>query len=300
MSQFEQVALALAEDMPEVQTDFAATAVRMLAEAYSREATLAREQAMADRRDLLGWSAEVEQYADQLYYALEEIEAGYPVYFTAVPSSPLTVRVAEQAVILNHPRADQQLAFERAVLAEFCSRRDCEYYRPALPGRGDYGGGAAADIPVQDGSGPAVRETPRPIPLSSGRVQPKWAFTRQGQDCSQDGLQVRFPAAMDLGGARLTCEQFLREAIALADELRTQQWQGVSLEWEALELRALPGQPEHQLRLNRSGDTVYAILPVINSSPGLLADLRPWLRGQVAGERVALALEAAAYGWVPR
>ena len=54
------------------------------------------------------------------------------------------------------------------------------------------------------------------------------------------------------------------------------------------------------MRLNAAGDSILVTLPLIYGSPGLLEDLKPWLRYRVgAGEEVQLRLDAADYGWLP-
>ena len=67
----------------------------------------------------------------------------------------------------------------------------------------------------------------------------------------------------------------------------------MDVDWDNLALQAMPGQPQAQVQLNRAGDTVLAVLPVIQRSPGLLADLLPWLQARAYGMPLpALELKA--------
>jgi hypothetical protein len=50
--------------------------------------------------------------------------------------------------------------------------------------------------------------------------------------------------------------------------------------------------------LNGLGDSVLLSTPLLFSSPGLLKDLKPWLRGQSSGSvGVTVQLNAADYSW---
>jgi len=279
LSRFYRTVLSLTEAPPQQQADFASAALSLLAEVYMAEADLAQaeaeEGAGAARAKLLGWSFAVNQYANQIILVLEDIEQGFPVALSAAREGAVSVTVASRALILGHPRADQQAVFEQQILSDFCARNDCK-------------------------SMTAQASAPEPIPVSAARFKPAWAFTESGPVCSHDGIELRFGKVAQLGALRGVCEQMLLEATVLATEIAWQRRHGVTVDWDLLLISATPQRPEHLVRLNAAGDTILVTLPLLYGSPGLIDDLKPWLHYRADGtEPVNLLLDAASYGWVP-
>jgi hypothetical protein len=275
-SRYQRTAQSVAASTPEIQADFATSGLSELAEVYMAEADLARKQAAElDRkgRKLLGWSRAVDQYANQLMLVMEDIKLGFPVQLIHSKAESLTVRVAGRAIILSHPRADQQTALEQRILQHFCARNDCQ----ALTANAE----------------PAV-----PIPVTASRVVPAWTFTDSGPVCAHEGIQVRFSNTQYLARYRATCQQLLQEAMTLADEIAWQQRHGVTVQWSILLVRPIPHRPEHLVQLNESGDSILAVLPLIHGSEGLLDQLKPWLGDRSSNDSQQLIyLDAASYGW---
>ncbi|MBP6683440.1 MAG: hypothetical protein KA159_08985 [Halioglobus sp.] len=283
LSRFERTVAYLQRAPAEQQTDFAITALAELVAVYMAEADLARAGSArpggSPRSTLQGWAVAVDEYANQLLRVLDEVEQGQAVSLRLSHLGPAVVTVADRVVILGHPRADQQGAFEQQVLADFCSRHDCG--------------------PVTTAA--ATNARPEPIPVTVVRVNPVWAFAATGQTCSIDELQVFFNNSSNRNIATLRgiCEQFVQELAALANELAGQQGYGVAIDWDGLALTATPGRPEHLVRVNAAGDSVLVTAPLLFASPKLLADIRPWLAARVGGKPApAVRLDAASYGWL--
>ena len=172
LSRFERTVAWLQRAPAEQQTDFSLAALAELAAVYMAEADLARAGSASPegspRPGLLGWSVAVDEYANQLLLVLDEVEQGQAVSLRLSHLGPAIVAVADRVVILGHPRADQQGAFEQQVLADFCSRHDCG--------------------PVTTAAATSAR--PEPIPVTVVRVNPVWAFTASGQTRTMAGLVV--------------------------------------------------------------------------------------------------------------
>jgi len=280
-SRFERTVAYLQDAPAAQQTDFAIAALAELVAVYMAEADLARAGSAqpqgSPRAALLGWSIAVDEYANQLLLVLDELEQGQPVALRTGRPGPAVVTVAGHAVILGHPRADQQGAFEQQVLTDFCSRHDCVTAT------------AAAATTAQAES----------IPVTVVRVNPLWTFTASGPVCSIDGMEVAFNSNSNIGTLRGICEQFVQELAALANELAGQRRHGVALEWDDLLVTATPGRPEHLVRVNAAGDSVLVTVPLLFGSPNLLADIKPWLAARVGGEAApTVRLDAAKYGWL--
>ena len=277
VSRFQRTVTYLQDAPPQEQADFALTALAELAAVYMAEADLARAQAPGQdqrgRARLWSWSVAVDQYANQLLLLMDDVEQGYPVVLRPGQHGDVTVTVADRVVILGHPRPGQQAAYEQRVLMDFCSGHDCE--RMTL-----------------------TDARPDPIPLSAARANPLWTFTDRGPVCSNGGLEVHFSSTENLSTLRHLCEQLAVETAALASELSWQTRHGVEIDWDGLAMSATPGRPEHLLRVNAAGDSILLTMPLLYASEDLLADIKPWLHSQVAGDgSAAVRLDAADYGW---
>lgn len=276
-SRFHRTALYLQDASPSEQGAFATQALAQLAEVYMAEADLARTQAAAEqasgRAKLLSWSIAVDQYADQLMLLLEDVDEGYPVTVMLGREGTVTVSVAGRAVMLGHPRSDQQAAYEQRVLSDFCTANDCKRMT-------------------------VMAAEPKPIPVSAARVNPDWTFTEHGPVCAHGGIELHFGSSQNLAIFRSTCEELLQEAATLAAEIAWQNRHGVAVDWTALRITATPRRPEHLVHLNAAGDSVLLTLPLFFGSPGLLQDIGPWLRDRWSDEGPAtVQLRAASYGW---
>lgn len=278
-SRFQRTVLGLETAPDEWRSEFADVALMHLAEIYLGEADLARSEReeSLNAAKLDGWSRAVADYADQLILVQQDVETGFPVEVFARFPDEASLRVAGRTVILNHPRADQQAAYEQGVLLDFCGRRDC--FSLTAPD-------------VEPGN------RPEPIPVSVPVVTPQWRFTERGAVCSLNSFQLRFGQASDLTSARLLCTQLLQEMTMLAMEIRWQQRHGVAANWDVIAIKATPQRPQHMVILNEGGDTLLLSLPVLHAQPALLKDLHPWFHAIVGGKMPgALALDASTYGW---
>jgi len=274
-SRFSRTIVFLGDAAPGVKAEFATTALTELAEVYIAEADLARKQAeeAGGNAKLLGWSRAVDQYASQLMLVLEDVELGYPVALAPGAHGGASVTVADRSIILGHPRPGQQAAFEQRILLDFCGRNDCTLL--------------------------TARDTSElPIPVSASQVKADWSFTQRGPVCSHAGIALQFDSAVNLAQSRALCAQFLQEAETLASEIAWQQRHGVSVDWDALQIRPTPQRPQHLVLLNEAGDSILATLPLVHGSPALLHDIKPWLKTRYSGKRTgSLSLRAADYGW---
>jgi hypothetical protein len=274
-SRFERTVAALQDDTTGQGVAFASIALARLADAYAAEARLAREQARgADQgTHLRGWSVAVDGYARQMLLLLEDINQGYPVRMIVGNEAAPAVTVADRTVIISHPRPSQQSAFEQEILREFCASHHCDYTT-------------------------AEERAEEPIPVFSRLVKPAWSFTQDGPSCSHQGITVYFSSERNLANSRAICEQLMREAELLADEMAWQYRHAVSIDWQGLAIAATPGGPEHMVRLNGAGDVLLVSVPLLYSTPALLPELIPWVQGQIGDRKeIDVELDAVTYGW---
>jgi hypothetical protein len=270
-SRFVRTVLTLQDSSPELRSEFAATALSHLAGAYAAETRLARRSDQGAR--MRAWSATVEQYASQLQLLLDDVELGLPVNLTLEGDESLAIAVGDRTVIVSHPRLSQQGALEQGILKDFCARQDCGDIQPD----------------------PRSQE---PISASYAYIRPNWNFTERGTDCSHHGITVHFRSDQSTTHARVICEQFLQEVLLLADELAAQQRHAVEVQWGQLEIQSSPDRPEHTVRLNALGDSILATVPLLQSTPGLLQQVLPWLRQRLENSpQVTIEIDAASYGW---
>ncbi len=266
---------ALAAAPAATRTQFAALALTELVETLLAEADLARREAADSdgQAKLLDWAAAVEAYAEQLLTVLQSLEQGAEPALRIHDGDTVAVDTGAQVVLLAHPRAAQQRAFEQRLLQAFCSRQLCRELTLQYPGA-------------------------EPIPLTAGGVRPAWSFTRDGPRCAYLGLQLQFGAETDPGQARLLCEQLVTELAQVTRLIEEQQRHGVRVDWPGLSMTPLDDGERHLLNLTSQGDVAVAALPLLYSTPGLLENCLPWVRARLAGqEGFSLLLRAAGYNW---
>lgn len=279
-SRFQRTLLSVQRADTEVRAEFAVITLSELSAALSAEIDLVETEMAqgAAQAKLRGWVLAVGQYLRELEQVRGAVEQGFAVRLSLGPGNQPEVWVDDRAIIAVHPRPGHQALLEQAILAEFCSTRDCARFT------------AAAAI--------AAPEDGEPIPVSRGAVRPAWRFDATGPVCELRGLSVLFSASSDLGRNRALCEQFLLEAVRLVDEIAWQRRHGVEVDWRGLAMSTFPGRPGQVLRLNGAGDSIMVSMPVIHGTEGLLARLTPWIRGEMGqGTRTPMALNAAELGW---
>lgn len=273
-SRFERTvgALAASEDA-ELQARFASVALLELTETYLAEAGLARRQARdsENKRALLSWAGAVDRYAMQLLPLVEAVEAGAPVTLQRHPKEVPSLSVSGRAVLLAHPRLEQQPAYEQAVLSRFCRGDTCSELM------------AVKTAPL----------APMPAPVNLS-----WEFGPGNAACVYHNLRVRFPGTANLNTRRELCAQLMRELEALASELARQPALGVMVEWDQLRITSLSGRPGHLVRLNRAGDSALLELPLMAATPEVIDAVAPWLRGRfAAGGAPGVTLSVTELGW---
>lgn len=258
-----------------MRAEFALAGLAELYEVYSGEADLAKNQAQnqLDGGKLLGWSYSVYRYANEILGAIDAIEQRSEVTLVKVERDYVTVKVAGYSYILSHPRSDQQAAFEQRVLNQFCIIHDCS------------GLSQAGNSPVR---GTLGTEKPSPV----------WQFRENGAVCSMRGMDLYFADMSRLAGARDLCTRFMGELLTLAGELIWQRQYSVEVDWGFMDISDTPDSPVHIVQLNAQGDAAMLTVPLLWSTPGLLTQLKPWLRATVNGEKVnKVLLKAADFGW---
>lgn len=248
-------------------------------EIYIAEADLARNEAHESKSaKLKGWAAAVEQFNDDLFLVIEDLEVGFPVAFSIHPHGPAVVLVGGRTVLLTHPRADQQVSYEQRVLVEFCRRNNCDELT-------------------------AVRAPPEPIPVSVIAKNPVWSFTENGPVCfSIDGdIRVQFPSIEHLPLFRDQCRQFLHELRALELDMRWQKRHGVTIEGNRIEIEQQALGIEHRVKLNTTGDSVLITLPLLYGSPAVLKQVGPWISDRIVnGAKQVLRIDAVDINWESR
>lgn len=277
-SRFVRTALALQSAPATDRTQFASIALAELAATYLAEADLARQESMtlSDGLKLRSWSSAVYGFAGELIAVQQQVDEGVPVEMRHLHGQVIGVSTEERTVILTHPRSDQQQTFERLVLQDFCSLRDCQSLTSQLD-----------------------EQEWQTRPAGPDRVIPKWDFSESGPICSHSGIQLRFTSMAKLSKKKLRCSELMQEAETLARELNRQRRHAVQVDWERISIQAAPGRSLHLVTLNPSGDSILTPLPLIKSTPALLSQLTPWLqyRYNQLEEQPVIELDAQRYGW---
>lgn len=276
-SRYRRTTSALVDAPDDWRSDFARRSLLLLAEIYLAESELARYEAAAsgnaEAAKLRGWSKAVESYGEQLLLVLEDVELGFPVDVLPLGDGGVALRIAERAVMLNHPRVTEQIMLEQQLLSTFCAARDCQRLTPTA--------------------------APEPIPMTPPTVSVDWQFSQSGPVCHAGSISIQFPPNADLTRQRPLCTQLLQELLSLELELRWQIRHGVIVDYPNLAISATPGKPDHLVILNPRRDSILLSLPVLAGTDGLLPVVSAWLERRIAGDerQAELILNSADFPW---
>ncbi|MDG2046129.1 MAG: hypothetical protein P8J79_02855 [Halioglobus sp.] len=274
-SRFYRTVHYLQDASPQLRGQFATIALTQLIDGYLEEARLVNEEsrtagAQANARS---WSLAVSHYANQIPLLLDDIALGLPVRLTEVEDKSLAITVTDRTIILNHPRFDQQHALEHGILLEFCALYPCAQF---------------------------MRRDTEPVAIAASRVhvRPHWTFTARGAVCAYQGIEVQFKNGKNLAASRAICNQFLQEAISLANEISWHQALAVPIQWSEFEIQATAGGAEHLVRLNGLGDVAAVTVPLLYANQRLFEHILPWARQWLAHRQEAsIQLKAHHYDW---
>lgn len=274
---FDRTVAAVQKSSQDDRVDFATIALRELVETYMAEADLARKEGSENNnnRKLVGWADSVDRFAAQMLIVLEDAGTGYPVDLSKTASGAVGLTVADRMIVLAHPRADQQRAYERRVLAEFCTSKNCTEL--------------TLDNDEQD---------PSLFPIVSAR--PLWSFTKDGPICisNEDEIEIQFLARHNMSAIRTQCLQLLSELSALRYEISWNIRRGVSVHWDKVALLTTPEKPEHLVVLNDTGDSTLLVLPLLYANPAILENFGRWLSSKTNNRQSnKLQIEAKNIVW---
>jgi hypothetical protein len=270
-SRIEAVALSLI-NKPAAQGEFAIVALSEMALSLAAETDLARQQMQSSPQPgpLMRWVVAVERYIDELLRLSDVIDAGATTTIARGPDGLLSLRVGGQSVMLSAPRNELQSSFEQRIVAQFCL---------------DY----ACHKSAGNAHGPAMVSVGTP---------PRWSFG-DGVEPSchtDDGLALQFETMSSLGQKRQFCVALISELRAIARGIAREKARGVQIGWQHLAIYRIPGLDTYQLDLNRTGDSLQLAIPLSGAIPGLLAQVRPWLRARSENRQYTLVLQQAE-GW---
>jgi hypothetical protein len=274
---FNRTVAAVKKSSQKDRVDFATVALRELVETYMAEADLARKEGSEnnENRKLVGWADSVDRFAGQMLIVLKDADTGFPIDLSKTASGAVGLTVADRMIVLAHPRADQQRAYERRVLAEFCSGKNCTELTQSNDERD-------------------------PPSFSNVSVSPLWSFTTVGPVCisNEDGIEIQFPANQNMSLIRSACLQLLSEISSLRYEISWHIRRGVTIHWENLVLLTTPEKPEHLVVLNDTGDSALLVLPLLYANPAVLENFGKWLSSKPNNRQsTKLLIEAKSIVW---
>ena len=255
------LALAVANAHAMLRVDLAQIALTELAATYDDEAMRARQdmRTRAKKPGLGRWSAQVQSLAQDYRLLAESISQNTSIDINIGAENSLYLTIDGRLVAVSSPRMNEQAAFERSIIAQFCALNRCD---------------ELLDMPV---AAPAETVVDR-----GGST--RWSFSQNaGPVCEgPDGLQFQFNNMDNLGRKRDVCARTVAELGTLTAALATKLEFGVRIDWERIMIRSLPGGDE-QVTLNREGDYIQQSLPTLAQRRDLFRLVRPWLAAKAKG-----------------
>lgn len=283
-----RLARGLAEAPPEVRAQFARTALEEMAAAYDAEAQRVWHGKRVSHRDrdARRWAAHTEAYAERLAALADAVTPATDVEIRRTAAHEVELVLPATSIIVSGPRIAEPGHLAERILARFCALQDCAALapEPTRMASGAAGQTTPAGQSEATGDGNTADGTPAPPP----RVAAVWTFSdRRGPTfTTADGLEFLFPDLRDLVRRREACAQVAAELRTLAEQLAQARARGVAIDWDALEVRALPGANDDYVRLNRDGEYLRLPLPALARAPTLLGLARHWLEAAATGRHV--------------
>lgn len=260
VSRLNELALAIVDEHVVMHTDLAQIALNELAATYEDEATRARQDARANKPGLWRWAAAVQNLATEYRTLAGSITMSTPIDIGIGPENSLFLTIDGRLVAVSSPRMNEQAAFERKIITQFCALNRCEDLLAA-----PMAAAAAPDIDHHNGN-------------------TRWSFSQNtGPVCaSTDGLQFQFTSMENLGRKRQVCALTVAELDALATAIAGEVTDGARVDWNRLAIHSLADGDE-QVTINGVGHYVRLPLPILAERRELLELVRPWLAAKVRG-----------------
>jgi hypothetical protein len=260
-----QLARGLHDSPQPMRSDFAWLALTRMAEFYNEEAARARRETRHTSRagDASRWAAAVEDYARKMSSLADSITSATDIVINVDITNSVYVYVDGQPVIVTGAIGGQQSVYEQQLMERFCTLYICEELLPEL----EY---SERDIPG------AVLDTDESTAY--------WSFSQYaGPVCmTDDGLEFQFQQMSDLGEKRVACTRAVAELSELARAITRSIKQGVSVDWDALQVLHAPGDEPQWVKLAARVE-IRLPLPLLVENPELLGLVRPWLKARVHG-----------------
>jgi len=248
--------------------DFVRTALYEMADLYEEEAR--RSNASEDGKSIAyRWTDTTMAYANDLYRAADNIDAGSTLDVALEDSGELMLVVDGKPFLLSSPVLDKPLLLDERIINRVCEEFSCNMDATALEK-------AANKRTIVIDADWVIMEDRPPVYVTT------------------DGLHFVFQVLSNRAAKQIACLKLIREIELLAGSLREAAQKGVPVDSDQLTIQPLYGSYDYRVRLNRFGDTIYIKLPELNHVQDWVAQIRPWLRARMEGRKLEHYLQADA------
>ena len=255
-----RLASTLESESALVRADFAAVALSEMIAAYELEfdkLNLSGQVSRAEFAKQTRWARAVQQYLDDIYAALDDLNAGAPVELLVSLPAAVQLMIGDRLVAISSPRMDKAQILEQQIVQTYCDDFLC-----------------ASDL----------QEVSVPAP-SYFEKRGIWRFM-SGEGSvyeTADGLEFMFTDLGERYRKEQIClqvaEELNRLSIALADAHR----QGRIIDMQALRVISSRHGGDQLVVLSASGDDVSVYLPALLNAPIVVEVAREWIAARSEG-----------------
>lgn len=264
-SRLGQLALRINQQGIAVRQDFARVAIEEVVISLRMESELAQLQTQHMSKNRR-WSMATRHYARQLAIAAQTLLDNSQVTLSVGREETVFIYLDDRIVILSNPRVEEQASMERRIIERFCSTQDCQAWQ--VPGA------STASVTM-------VRQSPA------------WSFGDGGNySCSNgEGLSLEFADMQQMAGKKAFCQQVFGELFTLVSALQARLHQGEKIDWEGLEIAAVPGDDHQRVSLGSHAEAMWLVLPTCAAQARLFSRIQPWIKSRTYGDTSVLVIE---------
>lgn len=241
---------------------FTKTALTQMAMLYEQEAVKSRQEDASSARQNFKksrWRQSALEYAEQLRQVSDQINSSSEIVLYIEEYGEPTIVIDGKPFILTSPDMKKSGLLYTAIVEELCTKEIC-----------------GQDIKKQDSEKDKIKIV----------INAKWKISamEQPEFFSEDGLHFVFNDLKDRKKKQEICLQIMRELRLISDTFMEISREGVSIDWDVLELELISGTYGHKVIINHFGDSLMMDLIYLGQIETLPREAFPWMQARVEGQ----------------
>ncbi len=243
---------------------FTKTALHQMAVMYDAEAVKSSAEKLSGAGGNFQksrWSYAAVEYAEKLRMVSQYINQATEIELYIEEYGEPTLVIDGKPYILGSPNLKKSDLLYAAIVEDLCTQGIC----------------------LQDDEAKEIRDDKLRIIIEA---EWKMDVDSKPEYFSEDGLYFVFNNIQDRHRKQEICLQIMREFRLIAESFREIFNQGISIDWDALDLELISGSYGYKLILNHFQDFLVMDLVFLGKQDDFLTQAIPWLKAAVKGETI--------------